>query len=173
MKYLIFIIALAVTFINPVYADPRIEAEQDLCHFPYNPDDTDNEVYSWSCDDADLIQRVDAAGNNIVSGSAKESREYELTDLTFPQKAYLLLTGSDADPVKYPDGDGFRTGYITATGSACAMVTSNYDAGAGANNQTEYTSNDWNIEIIINRYEYQTDLMRYDYSLNCRNGPVN
>ena len=162
MKYLLILLALFIS--ANAYSDPRME--RDVCHFPYNNIDADNEVYRYHSCDYDLVQKV-VNGVNVVSGSSHYRKCYDITQGTFPAAAFSFLKGTDANQVTYPDGDGY-SGYAVL-GTACALVTQNFNAGTGTFSYDEYTTNDWNIEIELGDYDFNTRKLCMDFTEHCRN----
>ena len=161
MKYFIFILALL--FAWNVQADQRFETWQNLCHFSYDPEDDDNEVYFSTCQNTiDTHDAQDGQGR-LAYGTSTVRQVYSLPDLTIPKLGLGKLKGADADDTVYGDN------YTSAPNTPCVMVTSNYDAGADDNNETVYVTNDWNLEILTEQVTVDLDTALV-YKLDCRNG---
>lgn len=128
-KFLIIMMLFAVPFVAE--ADQRFETWQGLCHFAYDPNDDDNEVYFANCDNSIVTHQGVAHGHTrtIQKGGSPIGQSYEAK----------RLIGAATNADYYP-------GY-TVSNTACVMVTSNYDAGADDNNETVYTTNDWDLTI--------------------------
>jgi hypothetical protein len=130
MKLLLCLLAMyAVT----ATADQRFETEQGQCHFSYDPNDDDNEVYFANC--VNTINTYDNGAGRLAYGTAIVDAPVVSTGIARSVK----LQGTAAAP---------RDGY-TVTETDCQMVTSNYN-GDGTNNYTTYATDDWHLEIKAN-----------------------
>ena len=153
---------LLLLLAHTAIADQRFESWQGLCHFAYDVNDDDNEVYFANCKNTiDTHDAGDGAGR-LAHGSSIVSTTYSLEALTMPKFTNGgKLKGVDADPGVYGDD------YLTAN-TACVMVTSNYNAGADDNNETVYVTNDWDLLMTT---EVDSSLKAVvGFELNCRNG---
>lgn len=161
MKHLFLILALCFSF--NAFADQRFETWQGLCHFAYDPNDDDNEVYFANCDNTiDTHDSGDGQGR-LAYGSSITSSEYYLPDMVTPKFAGVnKLKGVDADAAFYGDE------YTEAVNTQCVMVTSNYNAGADDNNETVYVTNNWNLEISQSTDANLNQVVAY--KLSCRDG---
>ena len=164
MKYSNLFLFLLLLALN-VSADQRFETNQGLCHFAYDVNNSDNEVYFANCQNT--INTYDAGDGQgrLAHGTSTVQQEYELLNYTFPIFSSFFLKGADANKQIYSDGR-----YTTALNTSCVMVTSNYDAGADANNETVYVTNDWNLDINFGHYDAATGVSIITYALDCRNG---
>ena len=168
----IIMAAALVALSAPVYADQRMETWQGLCHFSYDPADDDNEVYFANC--VNVIDTFDAGDGNgrLAKGTSRTVAKYNSTDKTYNSlmtDSKILLKGPDAD------ADIYQNDVYTTSNTACVMVTSNYDAGADANNETVYVTNDWNLEVrAVTADAEPTDdgsyIVPFSYALACRGG---
>ena len=172
-KQLLIIAAVtAFAFSSNVFADQRMETWQGLCHFAYDPADSDNEVYFGGCENViDTYDAGDGQGR-LAKGTSRTSAKYNSTDKTYNSLmtgGKILLKGADSDKEIYPDDE------YTASNTTCEMVTSNYDAGADDNNETVYSTNDWNLEVraVTSDSEMNNDgsyIVPFSYDLSCRGG---
>ena len=159
-----FILAIAFLLMSvDVLADQRFETWQGLCHFAYDVNDDDNEVYFANCKNTiDTHDRGDGAGR-LAYGTSIVSETYSLQDLTFPKFTNGgFLKGVDASQDVY--GSNYQV-----SNAPCVMVTSNYNAAADDNNETVYITNDWNLEM--NMVHVDSNLVTdVTFKLNCRSG---
>lgn len=158
---LLLVVSILLTF--NASADQRFESWQGLCHFAYDPNDDDNEVYFANCiNDINTYDAADGQGR-LAYGSANVERKYFLHNGNAPKVTDLRLKGSDASNL-YPDGE------YTTQNTDCVMVTSNYDAGADDNNETEYRTNDWDLTIKMSDINKEDKTFKMQYDLSCRHG---
>lgn len=161
MKHLL-LLALLILNAN-VQADQRFESWQGLCHFAYDVNDDDNEVYFANCKNTIDTHNTGDGNGRLAYGSSVVTETYSLHDLTIPKfNSGGLLKGTDADGTIYDDS-------YAISNAPCVMVTSNYDAGADDNNETVYVTNDWNLEIDMGAVGdgLITDV---SFKLSCRGG---
>ena len=171
-KHLLIIAAvMAFAFSSNIYADQRMETWQGLCHFAYDAADSDNEVYFANC--VNVIDTYDAGDGQgrLAKGTSRTSAHYNAIDKTYNSLMVggkILLKGADADNTIYPDDT------YTTSNTTCEMVTSNYNAGADDNNETVYSTNDWNLEVKADTDDAEEDdgsyVIPFSYSLACRGG---
>jgi hypothetical protein len=161
--FILSVTLLAVSF--TATADQRFESWQGLCHFAYDVNDKDNEVYFANCLNSINTYDANDGQGRLAYGTSKVTQIYKLTDYTIPQFKDVKLKGVDAAKMQYPNNI-----YKTALNTLCVMVTSNYDAGNDDNNETVYNTNDWNLEIDLGQYDYKNDEMIVTYTLDCRRG---
>ena len=147
------------------HADQRFETWQGLCHFAYDTNDDDNEVYFANCKNTINTQDAGDGQGRLAYGESVTTARYRLDDKVYKGivNGDSWQRGADADPNLYPDGMQYKL----AANTACVMVTSNYDAGNDDNNETVYTTNDWNMEITVQ--EFSKEVMVLRYHLSCRN----
>jgi hypothetical protein len=126
MRFLLLLLLIPGLAIS----DQRFETEQGQCHFSYDPNDDDNEVYFANC--VNTINTYDNGAGRLAYGTAIV--DAPVVSIGIPRK--VKLQGTAAVP---------RDGYIT-TETDCQMVTSNYN-GDGTNNYTTYATNDWYLTI--------------------------
>ena len=163
MKNLIIICLLLTPFM--VNADQRFESHQGICHFSYDVDNDDNEVYFANCKNTiDVFNSPRTQNITYASGTSTVTQSYIMRYGANPHTLGVKLKGVDAN--KYLFGEE----YLVAINTPCVMVTSNYNAANDDDNETVYVSNDWNLEVTPNNYNSETGTMDYTYSLYCRNG---
>lgn len=159
----IAIMAVAVSFVaaymvSPANADPRLE--KDLCHFPYDVNNADNEIKSHSCkNEVNPYDSGDGQGE-LGYGSGSMETTYRLPEGVYPKVTDVKLKGTDATNL-YQDHQVLN--------SECVMVTSNYNSNTGTYNITEYRTRDWNLELAS--FDYTSDrTFKVKYNLACRKG---
>ena len=130
MKKLNLLIVLFAFVCGSVLGDQRFETEQGQCHFSYDINDDDNEVYFANC--VNTINTYDDGGGRLAYGTAVVSAR--LVDEGVPSR--VRQQGQDAEP---------RAGY-TVSNTDCVMVTANYN-NDGTNNYTTYATNNWYLDI--------------------------
>lgn len=151
-------------FINGnVYADPRIE-QQDICHYPFDAADTDNEDKD-TCGNFNIMVRND----RVNALSDHTIKEFSIWTMSYQLKYGFALSGQDSNRIS-----SIHTGktYTKVTdGSDCVIVTQNYNAGTGQNDRQEYRTKDWTLDVIVtpvgsigsNKYDKR-------YILQCNGG---
>lgn len=127
MRYLLLLCLLPFT----VLADQRFETEQGQCHFAYDPNDDDNEVYFANC--INTINTYSDGGERLAYGVSIVHAE--TNPIGIPK--IVRLQGTAATQQRN----------YTTTNTNCAMVTSNYN-GDGTNNYTTYNTNDWTLTAV-------------------------
>ena len=169
----LFVIANMMYFSSNALADQRFENWQGICHFAYDAEDDDNEVYFANC--INTIDTYDAGDGNgrLAYGSAGVTQKYDPSRDTYPKgitkRGDVVKMKGNASTV---GGDNF-----TVADFACVMVTSNYNADADDNNETVYNTNDWDLVMSASKgkakgKEKDKSLggLKITYKLNCRGG---
>lgn len=141
MKKLFLLLLLPLA----VMADQRFEMDGGYCHFNYDVNNADNEVYFANC--KSIIDTHDG----VARGHTNVTVKYDTNDRTLP----MDLIGSNARTGINLRGAGANSSVYgeelyTVSNATCNMVTANYNAGADDQNETEYTTTDWNMEAKIN-----------------------
>lgn len=155
MKYLILLLLA-----SPVLADQRVENWQGICHFSYDANNNNNEVYSSNCQTAITLYE------GIASATGKLIQTYNFTDRTLPKPMQQIpIIGFK---FKGTDAQGYQN-YELQNGN-CVMVTSNYDAGTDSNNETVYATRDWNLTAKPEIVDTKTGEVIVTYKLACRGG---
>lgn len=161
-KYLLLLLLVAMPF--SVMADQRFENWQGICHFNYDANNDDNEVYFSNC--KNTIDTYDDGNGTLAFGSSSVKETYIVEKNTYPKglvDGNVFLKGNASTA-----GDKYEVSNTT-----CVMVTSNYNADADDNNETVYTTNDWELEMIAkDKHNKRRDNhnMKVAFDLNCRNG---
>lgn len=133
-------------------ADARGEVEHNMCHVPWDPNNTDNEEFISGCFDKTNLGQINNQANLKFSVFRSPSS-------AVPNPGgYIRLHGSGW-PQEHPDSQ-------EVAGSNCALVTSNYDAGAQTQNRTERTTDNW--RVIIHPIKRGSRGKRL-FHLECRN----
>ena len=128
---LLFVFSLHLFVALPAYADPRMETNNNFCHFILEAANTDHELFLAGCDPTITVAIVTpTAGspqvqcddeNRIASGYATATRVMTAAAAPLPAGQTLTLTSNDSD-------------------TPCTMVESNGRA---------YTSNSWQSVITV------------------------
>ena len=161
MKKLILAVLLLIPF--AAVADQRFETWQGLCHFAYDPADDDNEIYFANCiNTIDTYDAGDGQGR-LAYGAARTKQTYDITKGTYPGD--IISNNIKLKGVDSVAGDDYLI-----SNTDCVMVTSNYNAGADDNNETEYRTNDWELEVVLSPIAKRPNDMVLVYQLNCRGG---
>jgi hypothetical protein len=134
--------------VSAVSADPRMETNNNFCHFILDPTNTDNEIFVAGCDsEITTVEAVPSASLQIACENAVASGYGEATKVV-PHTAISIPPGRT---VRFTSADSV---------TPCTMVESNGRA---------YTSYNWKSTISVeatNRREF----VRVRYSLFCQDG---
>jgi hypothetical protein len=135
----------------PASADPRMETNDNFCHFILDPNNTDKEVFVAGCDSViTVVEKVAITGkiqakceenNKLASGYAIVTKEMLPAALPVAQGNTLTLTSDNST-------------------TPCTMVESNGRA---------YTSNKWRSTIKANR-EKRNGFVTVQYEVFCQDG---
>ena len=143
-------ILVCLVFASAVSADPRMETNNNFCHFILDPVNTDNEIFVAGCDsEITTIEAVPSASLQIKCENAVASGFGEVIKVV-PQSA-----------ISIPPGRSVR---FTSTDSAtpCTMVESNGRA---------YTSYNWKSLISVESAN-RKGFVRVHYMLTCQDGQL-
>lgn len=153
MKKVFFLLLVHVYLFIAVtaFADPRMETNNNFCHFILDTNNTDNEVFVANCRPIiTVVEKIENTGNasiqcdlpHLASGYAKVQR-------MMPQTAAPLLPGKTLrfTSNKYPE-------------IPCNMVESN---------GRQYTSYIWKSTITV-RASNQNGFVNVVYELFCQDG---
>lgn len=145
------LIAVHLLAVATASADPRMETNNDFCHFILDPNNTDNEVFVADCGSViTTIEKIVSSGtahiqceenNRIASGYATVTRVVQ-------QVASPISPGTT---VTFTSGD---------SATPCTMVESNGRA---------YTSNKWRSTIKAGTAS-KKGLVTVQYELFCQDG---
>lgn len=156
MKNLLFaVLAFSIGF--AAIADPRIEEE---CHVPFVAYNTDIEVKFQNCQ-GDILSIADT----LAHGTFVHEVELEPPAVGYPIHPLVQIKGDALSLDGYDD-------YTVAPDSACTMVTRNWDNANQQYNYTQFTTNDWFLQIkaetkLKDNGEYKHERR---YTLMCFNG---
>ena len=147
--YIIVLLVHVLFFIaSSVSADPRMETNNNFCHFILDPIYTDNEVFVAGCDsEITTIETVPTVSIKISCENAVASGFGEAKKVV-PQSAILLSPGQS---VKFTSDD---------SDTPCTMVESNGRA---------YTSHNWQSTIQVEATN-RKGFVRVHYMLFCKDG---
>ena len=163
----LFVIANMMYFSSNALADQRFENWQGICHFAYDVNDDDNEVYFANCLNTIKTHDKNDGNGRQAYGSAYVEATHAVqweTNAKFDMYASKkTLKGADVTSSQYDS-------YQSAPDIPCIMVTSNYDAANDDNNETVYITNNWVLEIEWKDFDLATYTGTMKYSLNCKNG---
>jgi hypothetical protein len=152
ISVLLFIFVTAhMLFAFTAFADPRMETNNNFCHFILNADNTVNEVFLAGCDAViTVVEKVAAAVNTqtncteqnyVASGYAVVTKEMPLAAALLAPNNTLRFTSNDS-------------------AVPCTMVESNGRA---------YKSNKWRSSIKLGRPNRNSIVTVY-YELFCQDG---
>lgn len=173
---LVLMMIVAVAFIGAVYADNRAETKS-TCHFAPDPANDDNEVYASVCSNS--IETYDAGDGQgqLAYSETWAYRDYAIGDQAFPKSVSsidMARRGADTDADRYDTWhhEGAEIPYVETANTACNLVTHNY--ANGADNYTEYSTNDYNVEYWWTKVEddnhpkYHAMVFRLNMHMVCR-----
>ncbi len=129
---LLFVFSLYLLVALPAYADPRMETNDNFCHFILEATNTDHEVFLAGCNPTITVAVVTATAsspqvqcdeNRVASGYATATKVMTEASAPLPAGGTLTLTSKDSD-------------------TPCTMVESN---------GREYTSNSWQSVITVSK----------------------
>ena len=154
MKLLSFFLALIsvhIIFAAIAFADPRMETNDNFCHFILNADNTDNEVFLAGCDSViTVVEKVAGAGGATVNCEESNymASGYAAVTKTVPQAAAPIPPGTTR---KFSSSD---------TETPCTMVESN---------GRQYRSHKWQSTIKVDR-AYGRNPVKVFYEIFCQEG---
>jgi len=151
LSVLLLLICVHIFFAVAASADPRMETNDNFCHFILNAGNTDNEVFLAGCDSViTVVEKVAEAGgvtakceesNYMASGYAAATRVVPQAAAPIPPGTTLRFTSSDTD-------------------TPCTMVESN---------GRQYRSHKWQSVIKVDR-AYSRNPVRVTYEIFCQEG---
>ena len=147
----LLLISVHIVFAMTASADPRMETNDNFCHFILNADNTDNEVFFAGCDSViTVVEKV--AGAEGVTAKCEESNYmasgYAAVTKTVPQAAAPIPPGTT------------RKFTSTDTDTPCTMVESN---------GRQYRSQKWQSIIKVDR-AYARNPVKVTYEIFCQEG---
>jgi hypothetical protein len=146
---LIFFFFVHLCSVFPALADPRMEINDNFCHFILNPLETDNEVFVANCRaEITTIVPLPATRENQVACENYVASGYGQVIKMLPQQAIALKPG---ETLRFTNAD---------SETPCTMVESNGRA---------YTSRNWESIIKVESGKPK-GFVRVTYRLFCRDG---
>ena len=157
----LFVIANMMYFSSNALADQRFENWQGICHFAYDVNDDDNEVYYANCVNRIKTHDYGDGQGRLAYGSSTVKEAWYPESLSTYGRA-VKLKGSQAN-------EGRNLEHTVAADIPCVMVTSNYNADADDNNETVYVTDDW---VLTSEWAFDTTTMTgtLTHHLDCFRG---
>ena len=151
VSVLLLLIFVHIIFAATASADPRMETNDNFCHFILNAENTDNEVFLAGCDSLiTVVEKV--AGAEGVTAKCEESNYmasgYATVTKTVPQAAAPIPPGTT------------RKFTSTDTDTPCTMVESN---------GRQYRSQKWQSTIRVSAAVRKNPVAVY-YEIICQEG---
>ena len=149
-RIVLFCVPLFLLVATAVSADPRMETNNNFCHFILDPANTDNEIFVAGCNsEITTFEAVPSASVQIMCENAVASGYGEATKV-IPQSAIVIPSG--------------KTLRFTSTDSdtPCTMIESNGRA---------YTSFNWKSSISVEPTN-RKGFVRVRYILFCQDGKL-
>jgi hypothetical protein len=151
LSVFLLLISIHIVFAATAFADPRMETNDNFCHFILNAQNTDNEVFLAGC--ASVITVVEkVAGAGEITVKCEESNfmanGYATVTKTVPQAAAPIPPGTT------------RKFTSTDTDTPCTMVESN---------GRQYRSKKWQSSIKVDR-AYGRNPVKVYYEIFCQEG---
>ena len=150
----LFIMLMFLSFVHfcmilPVFADPRMEINDNFCHFILDPTETDNEIFAANCraEVTTIVPSVTAkegmvtCTNYVASGYGHVTRMIPKEAISIKPGETLRFTNEDSE-------------------TPCTMVESNGRA---------YTSRNWESLIKVEKGKTK-GFVKVTYTLFCRDG---
>jgi len=137
---------------SPASADPRMETNNNFCHFILDPDDTDNEIFMAGCNsEITVVEAVPTPGSvQAMCDSNYTASGYAMVEKVIPQSAISLAPGST---LTFTSND---------SDTPCTMVESN---------GREYRSSSWQSTIKVKKTT-QKGFVTVHYELFCQGGEL-
>jgi len=147
----LLLISVHIVFAVAASADPRMETNDNFCHFILNTANTDNEVFLAGCDSViTVVEKVAGAGG--VTAKCEENNYmasgYAAVTKTVPQAAAPIPPGTT---LKFTSND---------TDTPCTMVESN---------GRQYRSHKWQ-SIIRVEPAVKKNAVKVHYEIICHEG---
>ncbi len=151
VSVLLLLIFVHIIFAATASADPRMETNDNFCHFILNTGNTDNEVFLAGCDSViTVVEKVAGAGE--ITAKCEENNYmasgYATVTKTVPQAAAPIPPGTT---LKFTSND---------TDTPCTMVESN---------GRQYRSHKWQSIIKVDR-AYARNPVKVTYEIFCQEG---
>lgn len=171
MNKLLFIIsfAVAMAMLTTAYADQRIDRDSNNCHIAPDPNDDDAEIdVPCTLFAARVIRYVNVDGVRVANGSLSGIYRVPLGTANTKHPSLVPNSSGDIFLVGSANTRVVDDNYITAAGTQCNLVRSNYQENTGGDdqNQTEYTTNDWDSTVTWVGYETEDGEVMPIFDLN-------
>lgn len=155
MKYLLQFLLLTTVFTASVNADQRCDMDTQNCHISLDPNDDDTEIDVPAAMYNAQVNRYVVDGARRANGSYHGFIKFPMNTtgvrppLLQPYSAADIFTKGNANTRTLDDK------FIVAQNTACNLVRSNFQENTGSDdqNQTQYTSNDWDLSVTWYRLE--------------------
>lgn len=152
MKYLILITALFLTF--NAHSDQRCDMDTQNCHISLDPNDDDTEIDVPASIYSAQVNRYVIDGVRNANGSYHGFIKIPANGLVLPP---LLKANSYSDIFTKGNANTrpLDDKFVVAQNTECNLVRSNFQENTGSDdqNQTQYTSNDWDLSVKWQRLE--------------------
>lgn len=147
----LLLISVHIIFAAIAFADPRMETNDNFCHFILNAENTDNEVFLAGCDSViTVVEKVAGAGEATVKCEESNymANGYAAVTKTVPQAAAPMPPGTTR---KFTSND---------TDTPCTMVESN---------GRQYRSQKWQSSIKVEP-AVKKNAVKVHYEIFCQEG---
>lgn len=156
MKKILLALSLVIPFVLfaavHASADPRMETNNNFCHFILNPDNTDIEIFMAGCNsEITVSEKVPTSGASQPSCENYTASGYARIEKVIPQSAISIPAGSS---LTFTNND---------SSTPCTMVESN---------GREYRSYNWQSIIRVKKAQQQNSYVIVQYELFCQDGEI-
>jgi len=151
LAVLLLLFFVHIIFTVTASADPRMETNDNFCHFILNAENTDNEIFLAGCDSViTVVEKVEATENATVkceennymaNGHATVTKFVPQAAAPIPPGTTLKFTSSDSE-------------------TPCTMVESN---------GRQYRSHKWQSIVRVDR-AYARNPVKVTYEIFCQEG---
>lgn len=146
---LMFLSFFHLCIIFPAFGDPRMEINNNFCHFILDPTETDNEIFVANCRaEITTIVPLSVAKEGMVACENYMASGYGQVVKMIPKEAISLKPG---ETLRFTNED---------SNAPCTMVESNGRA---------YTSRNWESVIKVENGKPK-GFVKVTYRLFCRDG---
>ena len=149
MKYLLLLLTL-LSF--SILADQRIDSDTQNCHIAPDPNDADAEMDTGCVHYSAQVNRyLDANGVRKAQGSYNGKLKLLMSNARVNPSQIVPISSGDFILVGSDNTRTMRVGVetTTANNTDCDLVRTNYQQNTGSDdqNQTEYSTNDWDLSV--------------------------
>ena len=151
LSVFLLLISVHIVFAVTASADPRMETNDNFCHFILNAQNTDNEVFLAGCDSViTVVEKVASAGQVTVNCEDNNlmANGYAAVTKVVPQAAAPIPPGTT---LKFTSND---------SETPCTMVESN---------GRQYRSHKWQSIIRVSSAVRKNPVIVY-YEIICQEG---